>query len=52
MLLRNTVILWLTLTGSLLLVEAAWRDPMSAKLVAAGSCFLLAYVYAQLTRPR
>lgn len=48
---RNGTILSLILTGNLLLIWAVSEDPPAARLVAAAGCFLLAYVYAQITRP-
>jgi len=47
---RNAVILWLTLTGVVLLAFATSADRRVSEAVASGGCWLLAWVYAQLTR--
>jgi hypothetical protein len=47
---RNVVILSLTLLGGLILIWSVSEDPPAARLVGAGVCFLLAGVYAQVTR--
>lgn len=49
--LRNAVVLGLSLLGILILTLATREDPMAAEMVAAGGCFLLARVYAQLNPP-
>jgi heme O synthase-like polyprenyltransferase len=50
MLIRNAVILGLTLLGGGILVWGMWEDPPAARLTAAGVCFLVATVYAQVTK--
>jgi hypothetical protein len=50
MLLRNAVVLLLTLAGSLCLVGVTWDDKTLTGVVAAIGCFTLARVYAQITR--
>ncbi len=50
MAMRNAVILWLTLTGVVLLAFATSADRRVSEAVASGGCWLLAWVYAQLTR--
>ena len=49
---RNAVVLALTLLGVVLWVIASREDPMAATLMAGAGCWALAYVYAQLTKPR
>lgn len=49
--LRRGVILGLTVFGVLLLTWAVSEDPMAGKMVGAVGCWLLAYVYAQVTEP-
>ena len=49
--LRRGVVLGLTLIGILLLTWAVSEDRGAAKVVGACGCWVLAVVYAQLTRP-
>lgn len=49
---RNATILSLTLCGVILLAWTTTReDPMAGRMVAGLGCFLLARVYAEITRP-
>lgn len=48
--LRNGVILGLTTLGVILLAAAAREDPMAATEIVGVGCFVLATVYAQVTR--
>lgn len=48
--LRNGVILGLTTLGVILLAAAVREDPMAATEIVGAGCFLLAWVYAQVTR--
>lgn len=48
---RNGVILSLTTLAGILLTWAVAEDPPAAKLVGAAATYLLAYVYAQVTKP-
>jgi hypothetical protein len=51
MTLRNGVILLLTILGAILCIGTAGRiDRQYGNLAAAASCFLVAIVYAQVTR--
>lgn len=52
MLLRNGTILALTTCGVLGVVLAASEDRQAGWILAGLGCFLLAYVYAQITRVR
>jgi len=49
---RNGVVLALTLLGVVLIVVATREDPQGSLTIAGLGCFLLAGVYAQLTKPR
>lgn len=48
--LRNGVILGLTLGGAILLTLAVAEDRMAAEMVAAAGVWLVAWVYAQVTK--
>lgn len=49
---RNSVILGLTLAGILFQLIGMREDPMAVTMGAGLACFLLAVVYAQLTKPK
>lgn len=49
LLVRNGVILGLTLAGVILLTWGVREDPMAATMTSGLGCFLLAWVYAQVT---
>ncbi len=49
---RNGTVLGLTICGIYAWVWATWEDPMARRMVMGLGCFLLAWVYAQLTKPR
>lgn len=48
---RNAVILGLTLTGVILLIWGMGEDPMARRILSAGGCWVVAWVYAQLNPP-
>lgn len=51
-LIRNGMILGLVWLGVVLWVVATWEDRMAALMIAGLGCWLLAYVYAQVTLPK
>lgn len=52
MLIRRLVVLALTLLGCILGILVVREDPRAELSLSSAACFLLAYVYAEMTRPK